>query len=419
MLRPGCRVSWPVQSAASTDPLVQARAFRLLASLQASDYRVVDIASGLSEPSSDAASELASEAASETSPQQLNGLHALIMLSVDECLLPLLGRATAEGRLTDVPEPVHGHLLQAAALNEQRNIRIRIETQALIQLCNRLDIVPVLLKSTAQLMQPRVAYLQDRLIGDIDLLISPAQIPVLAAKLLSLGFASDPRGEADSDVLKHYPRLIAPDRIAPIEIHRCLAEVCWAQVLSPDLLRSAQEVRHMPLLAELAMPGQPGADLVYAVPALAHRVVHTFIHDQLDNGGWWHARVDLRGVYDVVHDLMHAQSAPDWAAIEQLLAGAGLWLRFQIWASWLADLYPGLETCLPFPLRPERQRYLRHAECRPGLWSWLAAAIAGELEQLYRSPAYRRRALRRILTLGAYRHRLDLLKSRLQAVPRG
>lgn len=327
-------------------------------------------------------------------------LLVLVRTAVDHGLIALLGRAILDGRLQAVPEPVCADLIQAARLNSERNQQFQREALQLINLCAGLGLMPALLKSTALLLEPREHYLMDRLVGDLDILLPEADISVLVTALQTLGFVCDARGEIDSPWLKHYPRLVAMDHMAPIEIHRNLAEVAWRDVLlGVDALAHAQKL---------------GAYLSGTRLSPEDRMIHAFVHDQLDNRGWWYAKVELRGAYDAVHELVHADQAYDWLYIERQLASHHLFERFQIWLSWLAQLYPQLAQLLPFAPKAEAVRYARVAARGDIFWRGLWADLIAELEQLLSSSLYRQRAWHRVCTPAAYRERLGRLRARFR-----
>jgi len=323
-------------------------------------------------------------------------LLTLVRTAVDHGLVALLGRAIVDGRLLGVPEPVQSDLVRAAQLNAARNQQFQHELEQLLVLCQSLGLRPVLLKSTAMLLRPRPHYLTDRLIGDLDMLLPEHDIAVLADALRARGFASDAQGEADSPLLKHYPRLAAGDRIAPIEIHRDLAEVAWR-----DVLPGIHALRN-------ACPLTLAADALSA----EDRLLHAFIHDQLDNRGWWHARAELRTAGDVVHELVQAGLDYDWSYIDHQLAGRQLNQRFRIWLSWLARLYPQLLLMLPFEPQAGADRYARALLQGAGFWRGVRADFQAEQEQLIASSLYRRRACQRVLAPAAYRERWQRLLAR-------
>lgn len=327
-------------------------------------------------------------------------LLSLIRMAAGHDLLPLLGVAIADGRLRHVPEPVRSDLLRAAELNRDRNHRIRAETDILLADCRAVGVLPVLLKGAAMLRQADDSYLAGRLVGDIDFLVPAQAMPALARRLAERGFASNPGLEQDAPELKHYPRLIAGDCLAPLEMHRELAEVAWRHVLpAADVLRRAVRT------------GEPaGAWLRMCV---SDRLLHAFIHDQLDNRGWWHGHAALRTLHDVTC-LLTGPEQPDWVQMDACLAEPRLRARFRIWLSWLGCLQPDILPSLPF--RPDARaiRYARATAGDEGLWRWWLAEAAAELEQLRDSRVYRRRAWRRLLTPAAWRERGQRLLLRLR-----
>jgi hypothetical protein len=147
-------------------------------------------------------------------------------------------------------------------------------------------IYPLLLKGTANLVDGLYSDLGERMIHDIDLLVTEEQFLHTAQLLQQDGYQFSQPSFVDPYTLKHYPCLFKSEEPVVVEIHRIPVPARYAQSFSPLLLFSGQK------------PVAHNSGLF--VPSDTHKLIHTFLHDELVDQGNRYKQSTLRGFYDLL-----------------------------------------------------------------------------------------------------------------------
>lgn len=208
-------------------------------------------------------------------------------------MVPALASALLlRGERPDDPE-LAGYLDAIRGLNARRNARLAAEAGDIGLMLVRRGIRPVFLKGTALLLLGIHADPASRFIGDIDILVAPAETDAAADAIEALGFRRKPAGPAHAhDRVK----LAHPCRPAQVELHHPAVPGHLAGPLRPDEMRA----RAVPVAA-LA-----GA----AVPSATDLVIHNVIHAMLHDRNLATAELPLRDALDLA--LVARGGAVDW-----------------------------------------------------------------------------------------------------------
>ena len=189
--------------------------------------------------------------------------------------------------LEELPEELSSHLEKIYRLNVSRNERILGQVRHIASVLRKADIKPVFLKGSGNLADGVYSDSGERLMNDIDFLVSDNDYLGTAKLLKDEGYLQEEETEDWQEIGKdkHYPSLSHPDYPAYVEIHRLPTDKKYTNILSPDLIQgSMTEVRSW-----------PGC----FVPADHHKIMHNFVHGQLSNEGNLLGIVSLRDVYDL------------------------------------------------------------------------------------------------------------------------
>lgn len=125
------------------------------------------------------------------------------------------------GILSDLPEELGSHLQMVYELNYRRNTAILEQTGRINLLLSTAGIVPIYLKGAANLLDNLYEDVGERMIGDIDLLVSDTEFLQAANLLKSEGYEhAHPFFEDQQAATKHFPRLVHPTELADVEVHR-------------------------------------------------------------------------------------------------------------------------------------------------------------------------------------------------------
>jgi hypothetical protein len=125
-----------------------------------------------------------------------------------------------------LPEELVGHLRMVYELNCQRNKTILEQIDKINRLFATKGIVPIYLKGTGNLLDHLYEDIGERMIGDIDLLVSDDEFIPAANLLLGEGYETNYPFHLEEYVFyKHYPRLVHPTELADVEVHRFPVEI--------------------------------------------------------------------------------------------------------------------------------------------------------------------------------------------------
>ena len=183
-----------------------------------------------------------------------------------------------------LPEAFAEYLKYIYDLNLSRNNRILEQLHDITYTLNENNIHPVFLKGAGNLLDGLYSDIGERILGDIDFLV-PEKDLLKSAKLFEAeGYLpSEPYPYIDITTWRHYPPMSKTGQV-DIEIHHQLSEfqLNWFNPGIIDLDKKKIE----------SLKG-------CYVPADKHKIIHNFVHSQLDNEGHSYGRVSFRDLYDL------------------------------------------------------------------------------------------------------------------------
>ncbi len=214
--------------------------------------------------------------------------HQFVSLCSDHLVLPaIFMKFRAHDLLDYLPEDLSSHLQKVHELNVSRNNQIMKQLHEIIEVLNPHKIYPVFLKGAANLLDGLYVDIGERILGDIDFLVSDDEYLEAARLMKEAGYAEayDTPDYKDIETFKHYPRLYHPEHGATIEIHRIPVDEVFTGWFNNDMIECEK---------------QPEGELAGCyVPSAKHRLIHNFIHGQLSNQGHLFGQMSLRGAYDL------------------------------------------------------------------------------------------------------------------------
>jgi hypothetical protein len=247
-------------------------------------------------------------------------LENFIQLCSDHLIIPAIYlKFKKHDILAHLPEDFTQALEEIYELNRERNRQILRQIDDLTAVLNEANIQPVFLKGTANLLYDLYSDLGERMIGDIDFLVKEEDFLRAAEILEGKGYHHDEIYYSDLKSRKHYPTLCKEGEIAPVEIH-------WLPVRPEHSGRFNSKVIFG---NQKAIPGKPG---LY-VPSNEHKLVHNFLHDQLEDRGHAYKNSSFRGFYDLyllskcinvlplVNQTGYRQKTISWLVLAQRVLG--------------------------------------------------------------------------------------------------
>lgn len=189
--------------------------------------------------------------------------------------------------LPELPDDLLKHLKEITDLNRERNQQIIKQAKQVTALLNKHDIAPVFLKGTAYLLSGLYTDIAERMVGDIDFLLSDSKTIEAAEVLLSNEYTSlDGAYPRFINLSRHYPRLIKAGSIAGVEIHRRVIESPFEKRFSYDLINN--EKIELDIIEE-----------AYTLSP-SHQVVYNMMVVQMNDGGYLRGSVYLKHMYDLL-----------------------------------------------------------------------------------------------------------------------
>jgi len=191
------------------------------------------------------------------------------------------------GLLSYLPEGLDEYLQMVFEMNEKRNRQILEQMDRITKLLNSIGVEPVYLKGNAGLADGLYSEIGERIVRDIDFLVSPTQINTVVDAIYGQGYVMRAGNCWLPGQMKHYPRMHSPNELADVEVHQAPIELEIRGVLSfSDIDRAKKRVAN--------------SDLNFAVPDDLHKIIHNFAHAHLNDRGHIYRRTSLRNLYDIL-----------------------------------------------------------------------------------------------------------------------
>jgi hypothetical protein len=184
-----------------------------------------------------------------------------------------------------LPHDLSNYLKEIYTLNLQRNQEILEQIDEIITNLNARNIHPIFIKGAGNLIDRLYKDMGERILADIDLLVSEEYFLPAAKCLEDLGYKnSHPLYETYSQLM-HYPSLERDDLPAEVEIHRSPVMLRWSGKFNNLIVERDKK----------SVAGKEGC----SVPSDQHKVIINFIHSQLSNKGSITGLVSFRDLYDL------------------------------------------------------------------------------------------------------------------------
>ena len=192
-------------------------------------------------------------------------------LAGNHLVTPALAAALHRKGLTgQLPVEVQDYLDGMQALNRERNKILYGELVVVAGRLNRIGIEPLLLKGAIALMPRQYPGAEDRVIGDLDLLVPTDRAKEAFAILQQESYGLDPEHSIESPCSHHLPPLLHSELPVSVELHRRF-------LVDSDIdahMREGMEVITLKL---------PDTDIWVQCPDPSTRLLHNFLHTQIQD----------------------------------------------------------------------------------------------------------------------------------------
>jgi len=193
-------------------------------------------------------------------------------------------RLKAKGLLNVLPEELNIYLEEITSINRNRNEAILRQVNSISELLNEHDIDHVFLKGSALLILGCYVDNAERMIGDIDVLVSLEQLEKAYHLIRDDGYEQIEQTLGDQFFEhKHLPRLKPKHHICAVELHRKLF-VSYS---------------HNELISENILNRKIKIDGIY-IPSQKHLLMHNILNFQINDKGALFNSISFRSTYDTI-----------------------------------------------------------------------------------------------------------------------
>ena len=217
--------------------------------------------------------------------------NCMVQFGSSQLVLPAIYGALKRKKLLQyAPKDLINYLKQIKTLNYNRNIDILKQISFLSKVFNRHQIDYVFLKGAAMLITKPYETKSERMLGDIDILVSKKDLYIAQKLLTNIGFvAVSDEFSFTEDIFsegynRHLERITHPNFIAAVELHRSLLKK-HNYLLSPEnVLRNKVKTKS----------GQ-------WVPSKQHLLKHAILNNQYNDYGISRNYLHFRSVVDILY----------------------------------------------------------------------------------------------------------------------
>lgn len=182
-----------------------------------------------------------------------------------------------------LPEDLVSYMEHITSLNRERNEQIIIQAKEINSILEAYNIRPIFLKGTGFLLQGFYEDIAERMVGDIDFIVSSGDYESSVEILKTNGYKNKPHRLENVKLGKHYPRLIHENRIAAIEVHFRIIKEPYDQSFNYETIKN-----------DIVRTN----DTIYVL-GNEHQLLHVIFNKQTNDYGYWYKTFSLRNSYDL------------------------------------------------------------------------------------------------------------------------
>ena len=161
-----------------------------------------------------------------------------VKISSSHLILPALYCIYKRKKLLKfIPNELVTYMKKINTLNGNRNLQIIEQISELNALLKKNGINPIFLKGASNLIQGLYEDFSERMVGDIDFLVSKSEYDLAANILLENNYHTVSKLDYDFPYFMHYPRLRSDNKIAAVEIHKEMVNEKYAKEFNFDTVK--------------------------------------------------------------------------------------------------------------------------------------------------------------------------------------
>ena len=186
-----------------------------------------------------------------------------------------------------VPHELSDHLKYIFDLTTTRNLEVINQAGKLNKVLRNSGITPLFMKGVGNILDGLYKYPGERILHDIDILVQEDSFEKAAGALLVDGYHSNYKYNPSEKIqIRHYPILYKPGEPLYLELHRMPVGLKYQEFFNTELVFSFAK--------------HPISSSECLVMSDEHKIIHNFIHAQLDHRGHIYALEYMRNLYDLL-----------------------------------------------------------------------------------------------------------------------
>ena len=207
----------------------------------------------------------------------------IVKLSTSQYVLPALYcNFERSGFLKYLPDDLIAYMQYLTTINANRNTEIIKQAKRINNLLLEYSIRPIFLKGTGNLLAGLYENIAERMVGDIDFIVSTEDYPKAINILRNYGYYEVEKYKYYAPSYMHYRRLKNDNYIAAIEIHYELTLEKYKDEFNYSFVeKTSQNINNI------------------CVTSYANMLNLSIISDQINDGGFYYKTIALRNAYDV------------------------------------------------------------------------------------------------------------------------
>jgi len=184
--------------------------------------------------------------------------------------------------LSELPKDLVDFMKYITDTNRNRNQQIISQATEINELLLANGITPIFLKGTAFLVEGLYLDSAERMVGDIDFLVSKNQYQKAIQVLKKDAYQLIHPNTSFLETSKHYPRLVKKGRINAVEIHQEMILKKYTSIFNYDFVQPT-------IIRKKRI----------SFMSYTHQILHTIINKQLNDHGYRYKNIALRNYYDL------------------------------------------------------------------------------------------------------------------------
>lgn len=208
----------------------------------------------------------------------------VVQISTSQYVFPALYINLKRANLLSyLSEELVNYMDHITSLNRERNLEIIQQAKELNSELKKNGIDPIFLKGTGFLLQNFYHDPGERMVGDIDFLVSKQDYHRTISALNEIGYDFVAKTEYHFPAYKHHPRLQLESRIAAVEIHHEMTIDEYAKEFNYEFIEEHCQITNN-----------------YKVLSYEDQLILTGIAKQINDNGYELNTMSLRNGYDIM-----------------------------------------------------------------------------------------------------------------------